>query len=83
MPGLIEENVRSNIAMLNTGHPMRDALAELAYRLARSLDVGAGMLEAATSKELRAVLAELASVPGHDEDDLAADLSSPVCDPAN
>jgi hypothetical protein len=79
--GLIEENVRLNIATLATAHPMRDALAEVAYRLARSLDLGAGLLEAATSKELRAVLADLASVPANDDDDdLSAHLSAPVRD---
>jgi len=81
MAGRIEENVRLNVAALSTAHPMSDALSELAYRLARTLDTGAGMLEAAVSKELRAVLADLASVPATDDDDLASELSAPVCDP--
>jgi hypothetical protein len=79
--GPIEENVRLNISTLSTAHPMVDALAEVAYRLARSLDGGLAEHEATLSKELRAVLADLASVPATDDDDLAAELSSPVCDP--
>jgi hypothetical protein len=78
--GPIEESTRLNVAALPTTHAMSDALAEIAFRLATSLDKGAGLAEAAVSRELRAVLAELASVTSEDDDNLTASLSAPVRD---
>lgn len=75
MAGRIEESTRLNVAGLNTAHPMSDALAELAFSLAKSLDTGA---DAQLSRELRATLAELASIAPPDGDDFASDLSTPV-----
>ncbi|MGH3693247.1 MAG: hypothetical protein ACRDRX_04475 [Pseudonocardiaceae bacterium] len=76
--GLIEESVRLNISALDTAHPMSDALAETAYMLAAALDTGVCDSIPATSRELRATLAELASVTADDDDDLAASLSAPI-----
>ena len=81
--GAIEESVRLNLAALTTTHPMSDALADLAIRLARSIDAGAGMAEAAVSRELRATLAELVSTTDDGDDNLSASLSSPVRDTSN
>lgn len=78
--GPIEESTRLNVAALPTTHVMSDALAEIAFTLAESLDKGAGLAEAAVSRELRAVLAELASVTSEDDDNLTASLSAPVRD---
>lgn len=77
--GSIEESVRLNLAMLETSHPMSDALKDMALGLARSLDKGAGLGEAAVNRELRATLAELTAMT-EDDDDLAASLSAPVRD---
>lgn len=79
--GPIEESTRLNVSALSTTHPMRDALSEVSYRLARTLDDGAKLMEAAVSKELRAVLAELAGLVEEGEDDLAASMSTPVQHP--
>lgn len=77
MAGRIEESTRLNVAALSTAHPMSDALAELAFSLAASLDIAS---DAQISKELRATLAELASVTPPEDDDLATELSAPVLD---
>jgi hypothetical protein len=88
MRGQIEAMVRANISHLDTNHPMRDALAEMAYELARLLDIvpHPGIVtdsrdHAALNRELRATLAELAgATSGEDDDDLSVSLSSPVRD---
>lgn len=59
---------------------MGEALAEMAFALARALDEGAGMATAAVNRELRNNLIELASQGVHDDDDLEADLSAPLRD---
>lgn len=64
-----------------TAHPMGEALSEMALCLARSLDEGAGMATAAVNRELRANLVELARMAVDDDDDLEAQLSSPLRDP--
>lgn len=77
--GPIEENVRLNVSVLPADHPMSDALAEMAYGLAKTLDEGAGLIQASVNRELRAVLADLAStVDEGDDDDLSALLSATV-----
>lgn len=81
MAGNIENMVRLNISGLATQHPMSDSLSEMAYGLARSLDRGAGLAEAAVNRELRATLADLVHSPKGDEDDLSDLLSTPVRDP--
>jgi hypothetical protein len=86
MRGQIEAMVRLDISYLATTHPMRNALSEMAYELARLLDivpspeiVTDSRDHAALNRELRATLAELAGTTrGEDDDDLSTDLSSPV-----
>ncbi|HEY5985589.1 MAG TPA: hypothetical protein VIV12_04285 [Streptosporangiaceae bacterium] len=73
----MERKVRADIAALMTAHPMGEALAELAYTLARSLDDGAGLAAAAVSRELRNNLTELARLAVDDGDDFADELSAP------
>lgn len=79
-PGPVERKVRQDIAALVTAHPMGEALAEMAFALARALDEGAGMATAAVNRELRANLVELASQAVDDDDDLEARLSTPLRD---
>lgn len=81
MAGSIESMVRLNIAGLSTQHPMSDALSEMAYGLAATLDRGAGLAEAAVNRELRATLADLVHSTRGDEDDLSDLMSTPVRDP--
>lgn len=79
-PGPVEVKVRGDIAALISTHPMGEALAEMSYTLARSLDAGAGLAIAAVNRELRANLVELARLGVADDDDLDAALSTPVRD---
>ncbi len=76
--GAVEVAVRADVATLMTAHPMAEALAEMSYSLARSIDGGAGMLAAAMNKELRANLLELARLGVDGDDDLDAELSTPT-----
>ena len=76
-PGPVEAKVRSDIAALMSGHPMGEALAEMSYNLARTLDNGAGLAVAAVNRELRANLMELAGMGEASDDDLDAALSTP------
>lgn len=80
--GPVERKVRSDIRKLNRDHPMAEALAEMSYTLAMTLDQGAGLAVAAVNRELRANLSELARLGVSNDDDLDADLSTPVRDPA-
>jgi hypothetical protein len=80
--GPVETKVRADVDALVTTHPMGEALAEMAFALARTLDEGAGLATAAVNRELRANLLELASLreePGDNDD--APDLSTPVRHP--
>jgi hypothetical protein len=70
--------VRQDVAALVTAHPMGEALAEMAYTLARTLDEGAGLAVAAVNRELRANLVELARMAVDDDDDLDSRLSTPL-----
>lgn len=74
--GPVEEKVREDIAALVSEHPMGEALAEMSYNLARTLDEGAGLAVAAVNRELRANLVELARL-GVDDGDLGDALSEP------
>lgn len=76
--GPVETKVRADVDALVSSHPMGEALAELAFTLARTLDQGAGMAVAAVGRELRATLAELAGMGVSDDDDLEDRLSAPV-----
>lgn len=80
-PGLVEQRVRADISAMISTHPMGEALSETAFTLARALDVGDGEMAPALNKELRATLAELASMAVGDDEDLEAELSTPVRDP--
>jgi hypothetical protein len=82
--GPVEAKVRQDVTALISAHPMGEALAEMAFTLARTLDEGAGLATAAVNRELRANLMELArlGVPD-DDDDLEDRLSSPVRDAEN
>lgn len=81
--GPTETAVRAEVAALNAAgeHPS-EALAQMAYHLARKLDTDAGLATAAVARELRATLAALTPVKetddGDDLDALIATLSSPV-----
>jgi hypothetical protein len=79
--GPVERKVREDIAALVSTHPMGEALAEMAYALAKTLDDGAGLAVAAVNRELRANLVELASQAVDDDADLEARLSAPLRDP--
>jgi hypothetical protein len=82
--GPVELKVRADVATLRSAHPMAEALAEMAYSLARTLDEGAGLAVAAVNRELRANLVELTSMGAPDaDDDLDALLSSPIRDAAH
>jgi len=75
--GPVERKVRADIGASISGHPMGEALSELAFTLARTLDEGAGMATAAVSRELRAALADLTLMIPDGDDDLDAQLSTP------
>lgn len=75
-PGAVETKVRADIAALVTRHPMGEALSEMSYNLARTLDNGAGLAVAAVNRELRANLTELAG-QGVDAGDLSGAFSTP------
>ncbi len=68
--GPVEAKVRSDVGSLVSTHPMGEALAEMAFALARTLDDGAGLAVAAVNRELRANLVELAKMGVADDDDL-------------
>jgi len=76
-PGPVESSVRGNVGHLLNGHPMADALAEMSFALARTLDDGAGLASAAVNRELCVNLLELARLAVADDDDLEARLSDP------
>lgn len=78
--GPVESKVRADVEALVTAHPMGEALAEMAFTLARTLDEGAGLAVAAVNRELRANLVELARLGVDGDDDLDDQLSTPVRD---
>jgi hypothetical protein len=57
---------------------MGEALAEMSFNLARTLDKGAGLAVAAVNRELRANLIELARLGVEDDGDLDGALSTPT-----
>lgn len=79
-PGPVEVKVRADVGALVSAHPMGEALAAMAFALARSLDDGAGLATAAVSRELRATLVELSRLAVDADDDLEDRLSTPVRD---
>lgn len=78
--GPVEAKVRGDVEALISTHPMGEALAEMAFTLARTLDDGAGLAVAAVNRELRANLVELARLGVDGDDDLDDELSTPVRD---
>lgn len=79
--GDVETKVRQDVGALVTEHPMGEALSEMAFKLARTLDEGAGLAVAAVNRELRANLVELARLEVFsDDDDFGDSLSTPVRD---
>ena len=74
--------MRADVETLMTAHPMGDAIAEMSYTLARTLDQGAGLAVAAVNRELRANLLELARLGAEDDDPFEDELSTPVGDTA-
>ncbi len=74
--GPVESKVRGDVASLISTHPMGEALAEMAFCLARTLDDGAGLATAAVNRELRANLLELARLSS-ETDNLDRELSTP------
>jgi hypothetical protein len=77
-PGPVERKVRGDVGALTTAHPMGEALAEMSFNLARTLDQGAGLAVAAVNRELRANLIELARLGVEDDSDLDGALSTPT-----
>jgi hypothetical protein len=75
--GPVERKVRADVGALMTAHPMGEALAEMAFTLARTLDQGAGLAVAAVNRELRANLVELARLGVNSDDALDDALSTP------
>jgi hypothetical protein len=75
--GPVERKVRADVGALMTAHPMGEALAEMAFTLARTLDEGAGLAVAAVNRELRANLVELARLGVNSDDALDDALSTP------
>ncbi|MEU8055702.1 hypothetical protein [Microbispora bryophytorum] len=66
--GPLESAVRKNIEDLALVAPMSDALAEIAFNLARKLDSGkAVMASAAIGRELRETLQALVEAAGDDD----------------
>jgi hypothetical protein len=78
--GRVEAKVRADIAALVTGHPMGEALSEMAFSLARRLDWCEPKEAAQLNRELRACLVELASMAVMDDDDFESELSTPTRD---
>lgn len=78
--GPVETKVRSDVESLMTAHPMGEALAEMAFALARTLDRGAGLAVAAVNRELRANLLELSRLGVDGDDDFDDQLSTPIRD---
>ena len=81
--GPTETAVRAEVAALKAaGEQPSEALAQMAYHLARKLDTDAGLATAAVARELRATLAALTPEKETDDGDsidaLIAALSSPV-----
>lgn len=76
--GLIEAQVRADVGALISSHPMGEALAEMAFTLARRLDGDLPPIAVAgINKELRETLCELARQSSSD-DDLSDALSVPT-----
>lgn len=78
--GHVERKTRQDIEALVCSHPMGESLAAMAFNLARTLDQGAGQLQAALARELRATLNDLAKYEhgGAPDDDDAPDLGAPA-----
>ncbi|HET6914749.1 MAG TPA: hypothetical protein VFH56_01535 [Acidimicrobiales bacterium] len=77
-PGPIERQVRRDIDALMSEHPMGEALAAMAFKLASMLDGSVQhMAVAGINRELRETLLELARLGVDDDDDLDAELSRP------
>lgn len=78
--GRVEARARADVAALVTAHPMGESLAELAYWLARQLDMGPGKEGPGYALQLRMTLVELARLGVESDDDFEAGLSAPVRD---
>lgn len=83
---LVSETSASITALRKAGRlEGREAHAELALLLARTLDEGAGLAVAAVAREFRATMAELERVDdgdGDGEDEFVAWMRSEVGDPS-
>lgn len=76
--GSIERQVRRDVDALMSEHPMGEALAAMAFKLASMLDGSVQhMAVAGINRELRETLLELARLGVDDDDDLDAELSRP------
>lgn len=76
--GAIERQVRADVEALLSGHPMGEALAAMAFKLAALLDGSVQhMAVAGINRELRETLLELARLGVDDDDDLETELSRP------
>jgi hypothetical protein len=79
--GWIERQVRDDIAALGDLPGVTSSLAELAYRLAQSLDSSdklEGRELAPVAAQLRATLEAIAEAVGDDDDPNIAGLSTPI-----
>lgn len=76
--GPIERQVRADVDALMSEHPMGEALAAMAFKMARLLDGSVQhMAVAGINRELRETLLELARLGVDDDDDLDVELSRP------
>lgn len=76
--GAIERQVRADVGALMSEHPMGEALAAMAFKLARLMDGSVQhMAVAGINRELRETLLELARLGVDDDDGLDAELSRP------
>ncbi|GIH27625.1 hypothetical protein Aph01nite_59350 [Acrocarpospora phusangensis] len=80
--GPVESAVRKDLAEIGLEAVMSDSYAEICFNLARKLDNGAGMAQAAVAKELRETLKAIEEAAGDNaSSDLFARLAASVPTP--
>lgn len=81
--GEVETAVRNDILKLKLRGEFARSLCEIAYNLARKLDLDAGMATAAVAKQLTDTLSRIKEAADDDDDrsDLQRDLSTPQLSP--
>ncbi|HEY5833599.1 hypothetical protein [Streptomyces sp.] len=79
-PGPVEEAVRADVEALGDLVGIEPSLSQMAFRLAREIDMGGGedgKQLAQLNRELRQTLAQLLEGRAADDDDDLGDLGSP------